>query len=59
VRDIMLAVEADISSPEESISPELDNGTSQEIAYHVMRLHEAGLLAGQDESVLSDLYPVW
>ena len=55
----MLAVEADISSPEESISPELDNGTSQEIAYHVMRLHEAGLLAGQDESVLSDLYPVW
>jgi hypothetical protein len=27
--------------------------------YPVMRLHEAGLLAGQDESVLSDLYPVW
>lgn len=24
-----------------------------------MRLHEAGLLAGQYESVLSDLYPVW
>ena len=24
----------------------------------MMLLHEAGLLAGQDESVLSDLYPV-
>lgn len=24
-----------------------------------MLLHEAGLLAGQDESVLSDLYAVW
>lgn len=59
VRDILLAVEADSSSPEKSILLELESGTSQEIAYHVMLLHEAGLLFGQDESVLSDVYPVW
>lgn len=55
----MRAVEADTCSPEDSIFPQLGNGTPQEIAYPVMRLHEAGLLAGQDKSVLSDLYPMW
>ena len=59
MRDIMLAVEADTSRSEDSMSVELDNGTSQRIAYHVLLLYEAGLIAGQDESVLSDLYPVW
>lgn len=29
------------------------------ISYHVMLLHEAGLLIGQDASFLEDTFPVW
>lgn len=52
VRDIVLAIEADTSSLEDTIFLELNNGKSQEISYHVMLLYEAGLLVGQNESLL-------
>ncbi|QIB50071.1 MULTISPECIES: DUF2513 domain-containing protein [Pseudomonas] len=57
VREILLAVEA--SSPGESITLSLENRTDQEISYHVLLLHEAGLLVGQDASVLADVFAVW
>ena len=59
VREILLAIEASEHSPEESITLSLEDRTPEEISYHVMLLHEAGLLVGRDASVLADLFPVW
>lgn len=59
VREILLAVEDSDHSPEESIVLSLNNRTPQEVSYHVMLLHEAGLLVGRDASVLADVFPVW
>lgn len=59
VREILLAVEDSDHSPEESITLSLNNRTPQVVSYHVMLLHEAGLLVGRDASVLADVFPVW
>jgi hypothetical protein len=59
VREILLAVEDSDHSPEESITLSLKSRTPQEVSYHVMLLHEAGLIVGRDASVLADVFPVW
>ncbi|VEF12393.1 Uncharacterised protein [Pseudomonas fluorescens] len=59
VREILLAVEASDHSPEEGIILALDNQKPQDVSYHVMLLHEAGFLIGNDASFLSDIFPVW
>lgn len=59
VREILLAVEDSSHSPDETITLSLDSHTPQEISYHVMLMHEAGLLVGRDASVLADVFPVW
>jgi len=59
VREILLAVEASTNSPEEGLTLTLEDRTSRDISYHVMLLHEAGLLIGHDASFMEDTFPVW
>lgn len=50
VREILLAVEASKEDPLEWIQIDLEGREALEISYHVMLLHEAGLIVGQDLS---------
>lgn len=51
VREILLAVEAS-ESPDGWITLELPERAPAELSYHVMLLHEAGMLIGMDLSTL-------
>lgn len=51
LRDILVALEAH-ATPSEWIDPEVDGHTGVEVSYHIMLLHEAGLLEGWDRSAI-------
>ncbi|GLO51919.1 hypothetical protein PPUN110474_33200 [Pseudomonas putida] len=53
VREILLAVEASDKSPHSWINLSSEGHGEDVISYHVMLLHEAGLLVAQDLSSLS------
>lgn len=59
VREILLAVEASDHSPYTTMALAFEAWIPQEVSYHVMLLHEAGLVKGKDVSVLADTFPVW
>ncbi|MFS2096280.1 DUF2513 domain-containing protein [Pseudomonas sp. Pseusp11] len=54
VREILLAVEASDQTPNSWIDLTIENHGDDEIAYHVMLLHEAGLIVAQDLCSMSD-----
>ena len=55
VREILLAVEASEEDPLGWIQVDLEGREALEISYHVMLLHEAGLIVGQDLSTYDGL----
>lgn len=55
VREILLAVEASKEDPLGWIQVDLEGREALEISYHVMLLHEAGLIVGQDLSTYDGL----
>ncbi|MBP4001374.1 DUF2513 domain-containing protein [Pseudomonas koreensis] len=54
VREIMLIIEASDTSPDSWIDITIEGYNEDEISYHVMLLHEAGLIVAQDLSSISD-----
>lgn len=59
VREILLAIEASDTSPHETISLVIEPWSRKEISYHVILLHEAGLIKANDVSFLADDFFVW
>lgn len=55
VREILLAVEASKEDPLGWIQVDIEGREALEISYHVMLLHEAGLIVGQDLSTYDGL----
>lgn len=55
VREILLIVEASKEDPLGWTQVELEGREALEISYHVMLLHEAGLIVGQDLSTYDGL----
>lgn len=51
MRDILVTLEAH-PTPSEWIDTEIEGHTGVEVSYHVMLLHEAGLLEGWDRSAI-------
>lgn len=51
MRDILFALEAH-PTPSEWIDPGVEGHSDVEISYHIMLLHEAGLLEGTDRSAI-------
>ena len=58
-RQILLAVEGRKSFDGYGEEVVIPNCSGQQISYHVLLLHEQGLLVAEDEKHLSDEYPVW
>ena len=54
VREILLVVEASEEDPRASISLVVEGKTPMVVSYHVMLLHEAGLIVAQDLCSMSD-----
>jgi len=54
IRQILLAVEESDQTPDSWIDLEFDDQTHSVVSYHVMLLHEAGLLAAKDLSAMDD-----
>ena len=50
VRDILLAIEASDSDPDDTIELTLEGRSHEELSYHVMLMHEAGLIVAIDFS---------
>ena len=50
VREILLAIEANSEDPVGCITLNLEDRDALEVSYHVMLLHEAGLILGTDSS---------
>lgn len=59
VREILLAIESSNHSPDEPMGLTDERWTAQEISYHVMLLHEAGLVIAEDLSFLAETFPIW
>ncbi|EXF94305.1 hypothetical protein HK44_002085 [Pseudomonas fluorescens HK44] len=59
VREILLVVEASEEDPRASISLVVEGKTPMVISYHVMLLHEAGLLVGQSHNHLGPGGFIW
>lgn len=55
VREILLAVEASNEDPLGWTVLNLEGREAKEVSYHVMLLHEAGLIVGQDLSTCDGL----
>ncbi|MBI6557387.1 Conserved hypothetical protein [Pseudomonas veronii 1YdBTEX2] len=55
VREILLAVEASNEDPLGWTVLNLEGRDAKEVSYHVMLLHEAGLIVGQDLSTCDGL----
>lgn len=51
MRDILVALEAH-ANPTEWIDPDIEGHSDLEISYHIMLLHEAGLVEGWDRSAI-------
>lgn len=54
VREIMLIIEASDKTPDSWINITIDGRNEDEISYHVMLLHEGGLIVAHDLSSISD-----
>ena len=54
VREILLAIEASDQTPDSWIDLAIDSHSEDEVSYHVMLLHEAGLIVAQDLCSMSD-----
>ncbi|KPC37888.1 Uncharacterized protein AC509_2035 [Pseudomonas amygdali pv. morsprunorum] len=54
VREILLAIEADEATPQGWIDIEIDGHSAEKVAYHVLLLHEGGMLVAQDLSSMND-----
>ena len=54
VREILLAIEASDQTPDSWIDLAIDSHSEDEFSYHVMLLHEAGLIVAQDLCSMSD-----
>ena len=54
VREILLAIEASDQTPDSWIDLATDSHSEDEVSYHVMLLHEAGLIVAQDLCSMSD-----
>ncbi|MCQ2032236.1 DUF2513 domain-containing protein, partial [Stutzerimonas zhaodongensis] len=52
VREILLAVEASDHDPRSWISLDVAGKTPMEVSYHIMLLHDAGLIVGQSHNHL-------
>ena len=52
VREILLAIEKNEKDPLGWIDLELPNRSRKEVAYHVMLLHQAGLITAHDVSTM-------
>ena len=59
VREILLVVEASEEDPRASISLVVEGKTPMVVSYHVMLLHEAGLLVGQNHNHLGPGGFIW
>ena len=59
VREILLAVEASEEDPRASISLVVEGKTPMVVSYHVMLLHDAGLLVGQSHNHLGPGGFIW
>ncbi len=59
VREILLVVEASEEDPRASISLVVEGKTPMVVSYHVMLLHEAGLLVGQSHNHLGPGGFIW
>ncbi|WP_256675456.1 DUF2513 domain-containing protein [Pseudomonas sp. GXM4] len=54
VREILLAIEASDKTPDSWINLAIESHSKDEASYHVMLLHEAGLIVAQDLCSMSD-----
>ncbi|MDX9674782.1 DUF2513 domain-containing protein [Pseudomonas zeae] len=54
VREILLAIEASDKTPDSWINLAIESHCKDEASYHVMLLHEAGLIVAQDLCSMSD-----
>lgn len=54
VREILLAIEKDEKDPLAWVELELPNRSRKEVAYHVMLMNQAGLVAARDVSTMGD-----
>lgn len=54
VREILLAIEKDEKDPLGWVELELPTRSRKEVAYHVMLMHQAGLVAARDVSTMGD-----
>lgn len=54
VREILLAIEDSDKTPDSWIDLAIEDHTDEEVAYHVMLLHEAGFIVAQDLCSMSD-----
>jgi len=54
VREIHLAIEASDKTPDSWINLAIESHSKDEASYHVMLLHEAGLIVAQDLCSMSD-----
>ena len=48
IREIILQIEADKTSPYNEVDLEIQDRSGEEISYHVKLLHEAGLIEAED-----------
>lgn len=59
VREILLAIEASDHDPRGSIALEMDGKAPMEVSYHIMLLHDAGLIVGQNHNHLGPNGFLW
>ncbi|MFP3404459.1 DUF2513 domain-containing protein [Pseudomonas sp. SIMBA_065] len=52
VREILLAIEASDHDPRGGLEIELQGRSSMELSYHIMLLHDAGLIVGQSHNYI-------
>lgn len=50
VRELLLVIEASDHDPRGWIAPEVDSRTPMEISYHIMMMHDAGLILGLEQN---------
>ena len=54
VREVLLAIESSDHDPDDSIEVTVEGRSGREVSYHLMLLHEAGLVLGEDLSGIGE-----